>query len=142
MEFKIISKDNWLECINMWTKNDKFIASNLYSIAEAQFYPKAISKAIYESGVMVGYIMYGEDENDESIIAIDRLMIGEKHRRNGYAAAAIKKVIKYAGENGYRSIKSSTAPENGPMRSTFESNGFITMGEMDGNEIIYYYSMR
>lgn len=60
---------------------------------------------------------------------------------NGYAATAIKKVIKYAGENGYRSIKSSTAPENGPMRSTFESNGFITMGEMDGNEIIYYCSM-
>ena len=64
MEFLNINKNNWKQCVNLTDKEDIFIASNLYSIAEAQFYPKANSKAIIVDGEMVGYIMYGEDEDN------------------------------------------------------------------------------
>jgi hypothetical protein len=38
------------------------LPSNLYSIAEAQFYPQAVPLAIYnEQDQMVGFVMYGVD---------------------------------------------------------------------------------
>jgi diamine N-acetyltransferase len=139
MEFRELDMDNWLECARLWTEEDRFIAPNLYSIAEAQFYPKAVSRAIYDGGRMVGYVLHGGDEDREDWYIIDRLMIAAPFRRKGLASEAIAAIVALAAADGrYRVVRSSTEPDNAAMRRTFEGNGFRTEDEMDGDEIVYF----
>ena len=139
MEFRELDRDNWLECAKLWTEEDRFIAPNLYSIAEAQFYPKAVSRAIYDGGRMVGYILHGEDEDHEDLYIIDRLMIAAPFRRKGLASGAIAAIVALARAEGrYSVVRSSTEPDNAAMRRGFERSGFRTEGEMDGDEIVYF----
>jgi len=53
----------------MMMKKD-VICPNVYLIAEAQFYPKAVPKAIYDGEQMVGYTMFGEDEYNSDLFFI------------------------------------------------------------------------
>jgi diamine N-acetyltransferase len=78
---KPISADNWQECIGLKVKDEQadFLPSNLYSIAEAQFYPQAVPLAIYsEQDQMVGFVLYGVDV-ETGKWKIFRLMIDRAH---------------------------------------------------------------
>ena len=141
MEFIELNKDNWLECIQLHSQEDKHIASNLYSIAEAQFYDKANSQAIVVDGKMVGYAMYGEDEDDSTLYWIDRLMIGKEHRRCGYASLALQKIKSIGRKVGYIKLATSTSPSNIPMQKVLTKNGFVTENQLRGNEIVYYINL-
>ena len=69
---------------------------------------------------------------------IDRLMIAAPYRRKGLASEALRAVVASAASAGkYGTVRSSTEPDNAPMRRAFEKNGFVTDGEMDGDEIVY-----
>jgi diamine N-acetyltransferase len=141
MEFRDVDSSNWIECIELWTKDDIYVAPNVFSIAEAQFYPKAISKAIYKHDTMVGYALFGEDDADPSLYRIDRLMIAERYRERKLGLQAVLHIIQIAKQAGYLRIESSTELENKPMRSLFEHAGFATDDEMDGDEVIYYKTL-
>ncbi len=59
-----ITVENWKECAGLTLHENQrnFVPGNLYSIAEAQFYPEAPTRAIYnESDEMVGFLLYGRD---------------------------------------------------------------------------------
>lgn len=143
--FKEITCDNWKECIKLkMNEEDKnFICTNVYSIAEAQFYPKAISKAIYDGEQMVGYTLFGEDENDSNLFYIDRLMISSDFRNKGYAKEAIQLIIKEAVKSGFDLIGTSTELENVKMQSLLRKLDFYTKNELDdGGEVIYYYQIK
>lgn len=142
MEFKEVNKDNWRECIRLTKDNDTFLASNLYSIAEAQFFDGAHSRAIYADNQMVGYTMYGIDTDNEpkpDVFFINRFMIEQSHRRKGYGSKALKHIITIGFEQGYDIIETSTEPENRPMRDLLEKNGFQTNHEMLDDELVYFY---
>ena len=141
IEFIDLNKDNWIECVNLYKKEDTYIASNLYSIAEAQFYDKANSKAIIINDKMVGYTMYGEDEEDSTLYWIDRLMIGKEFRRYGYASAALQKIKDIGQQNGYIKIATSISTANMPMQQVLKSNGFVTENQLRDNEIVYYLNL-
>lgn len=142
--FKNITSDNWKECINLKLSDEEkdFIWPNVYSIAEAQFYPKAISKAIYDGEQMVGYTMFGEDEDDTNLFYIDRLMISKDFRNKGYAFETIQLIIKEASKNGFKVIGTSVDPENNKMQSLLKKVGFYTENEFDNGEIIFYYEVK
>jgi len=93
---KPITAENWQECISLTVKEEQtdFVPSNLYSIAEAQFYPQAAPLVIYsEQDQMVGFVMYGVDE-ESGKWKIFRLMIDQAHQGKGYGRAAMEWVIK------------------------------------------------
>ncbi len=55
-----ITVENWKECSDLAVDESQreLLPSNLYSIAEAQFYPEAQSRAIYnDRNEMVGYVL-------------------------------------------------------------------------------------
>ncbi|HET6446329.1 MAG TPA: hypothetical protein VFI27_17310, partial [candidate division Zixibacteria bacterium] len=59
-----VTGDNWKACIalELAPGQEYFVPSNLYSIAEAQFYAEARSSAVYnENGQLVGYVPYGRN---------------------------------------------------------------------------------
>lgn len=140
IELVDLDDENWKECVTLTDKDDIHIASNLYSIAEAQFYEKAHSKAIFIEGKMVGYTMYGEDEDNAEVFFIDRFMIAEPYRRKGYGDRTMQKLISLGLELGYKQIETSTALENHPMQKLLEKNGFKTNREIRDEEIVYFFS--
>lgn len=90
-----IAKHNWKECaaLSVAEQQVDFVPTNLYSIAETQFYPDACALAIYnQSSQMVGFVLYGRDD-DSGKWKIFRLMIDAAHQRKGYASATMKKII-------------------------------------------------
>jgi diamine N-acetyltransferase len=124
--FKDITCHNWKECINLQLYDDEkdFICSNLYSIAEAQFYPKAISKAIYYGEQMVGYTMFGEDEDDSGLFYIDRLMISKEFRNKGYANESIRLIEEEAIKGKFNFIGTSTKSNNIKMQNLLKKRRF------------------
>ncbi|MBN2389755.1 MAG: GNAT family N-acetyltransferase [Anaerolineae bacterium] len=138
-----VNKDNWQECIQLPTANDhaRFVAPNVYSIAEAQFYPNTVTACcIYAGDAMVGFAMYGPDEDDAALFAIDRLMIAEGHRGKGYGKAALLTILEEAKRRGFSRIQLSTNPENVKAITLYESVGFRVTGEMDDDEAVYVYA--
>ena len=143
--FKFIEAHNWKKCINLPILEEEkdFICPNVHSIAEAQFYPKAISRAIYNAdNDMVGYTMFGEDEDNSELFYLDRLMISSEHRGCGYGKDAIRVVQIIAFQSGYKKVAASTELENTKMRSLLSKLNFYTLNEIDNTgEIIYYYDL-
>jgi len=140
IDFRGITKENWTECVSLHTKEDKYIASNLYSIAEAQFYQKANSMAIYVDDIMVGYAMYGEDEEIEGLFFIDRFMIGNAFRRKGYGSRAFTRIAEMGFRSGYSKVETSTAPENLEMQEMLKGIGFKPDGEIRDEELVFFLS--
>lgn len=142
--FKDITADNWKECINLELFSDEkeFIHPNMYSIAEAQFYPKAISKAIYDDDQMIGYAMFGEDEDNANLFYIDRLMISKGYRNKGYAFSALKLIVREAMNRSFSLLATSTHPENRKMQNLLTKIGFYTKNEIDNGELVYYYQAK
>lgn len=139
IHFKKITADNWEKCINLKAAcgESKFIHPNVYSIAQAQFYPKAKSRAIYNDDQMIGYTMYGQDEDDKDLYYIDRLMISEDNRGRGYGYQTIEIILNQARNEGYKVVSTSTHPENEKMQKLLIKSGFYTENEIDNGEIVY-----
>jgi diamine N-acetyltransferase len=142
VEFVEVTKDNWQECINLPTSDvHRFVASNLYSIAEAQFYPKAHAYCVYADDQMVGFTLYGVDEEDETMMVIDRLMIAEPFRGRGYGVAVVRQIVEEAKTLGMLCVGLSVEPDNSVAKHVYEKVGFEPTGAMDGDEEVYRYTL-
>ena len=137
-----VDKDNWRECIALPTSGEhaRFVAPNVYSIAEAQFYPKATASCIYDDAQMIGFALYGPSEDDPDVFWIDRLMIAEPHRGRGYGRAALRLILQEAEARGYSKVALSTDSENARAIRLYESVGFVATGEHDGGEAVYRWT--
>lgn len=95
VQLRPITVDNWKACIALTVGPEQqvFVPSNLYSIAEAQFYPDAQPLAIYNvDGVLVGFVMYGRDVATGRW-KIFRLMIDAFFQGQGYGRAALAQMV-------------------------------------------------
>lgn len=90
-----ITVENWKEAIALKVAEDQteLLPENLYSIAEAQFYPQARAMAIYNTAdQMVGFALYGRDVQ-RGKWKIFRLMIDASQQRKGYGRTAMVQLI-------------------------------------------------
>jgi len=140
---KEITEDNFSECIELKVSEDQkaFVASNVYSLAQAWLYPKnARPFAIYNDEIMVGFLMLDIDFHwygDKNTCYLWRLMIDEKHQGKGYGKVAVKSAIEYLKENiSPEKLKTSFVPGNDVVEKLYKSLGFIATGEIDGDEIV------
>jgi len=145
-----ITYDNFADCISLepHEHQKKYIASNLFSLAEAYvalssgaFIPMPF--AIYDDDVMVGFIMLAydpadEDEDDETVYKVCRLMIDKDHQGKGYGRRAMERALEIIrtfphGEAGL--VVLSYNPDNEAARSLYSSLGFKETGEVEGGEV-------
>jgi len=138
LNFVPLNKDNWNECARLWCAGDVFVTPNVQSIAEAQFYPKALSRAVFVEDKMIGYAMYGEDEDDSEAWAIDRFMISRNHRRKGYGLEAMHCILDFGRASEFSRFVTSTALENYPMQGLLSKLGFETKHEIRDGEYLYF----
>jgi diamine N-acetyltransferase len=125
---KPITVDNWQECIGLKVteKQASFLPSNLYSIAEAQFYPQTVPLAIYsEQDQMVGFVLYGVDV-ETGKWKVFRLMIDQAHQGKGYARAAMVQVIERLSiQPDCNEILIAYQANNDAARQLYASLGFV-----------------
>lgn len=94
LHLKTITKDNWVKAISLRVREDqvKFVASNAVSLAQLNFLDNFHAKGIYQEEEMIGFALYGIDEDDHEYW-IYRMMIDQKHQGKGYGKEAIQLVI-------------------------------------------------
>ena len=123
-----VTIDNWKACIalELTPEQEEFVPSNLYSIAEAQFYTDARSNAIYnENSQLVGYALFGRD-----VIAdkwkIFRIMVDKFHQRKGYGESAMRVIIEQISkEPGGNEILINYQDNNQAARMLYAKLGFV-----------------
>ncbi len=126
--FKDITVENWREAIGLKISKEQEIYlphSNLISIAESKFYPQWVTLGIYKDENIIGFSMYGpENENDEEIWII-RYMIDERYQGQGCGKYALEKLIeKIKEETKCHKICLSFHPKSKVAEKLYSSLGF------------------
>lgn len=133
-----ITMDNFHECIKLKVKEEQvnFVASNMYSLAEAKADNVSIPLGIYHDETLVGFTMFWFDEDNE-MGWIDRLMVDAKHQGHGYGRAAMVEVIsRLKAHEKCKIIRISYEPENIGAEKLYESLGFKKTGEISQGEAV------
>lgn len=138
VRFVPVNEDNLRECINLTRGEDhRYVAPNIQSVAQAQFWPGSRSVCIYHGDEMVGYALYNHSSDDRDQFYIARLMMAEEQRGKGYGRAALQRILAEAHSYGCTKVALSTDPENFKAIGLYESVGFRSTGEMDHGEMVY-----
>lgn len=143
VELREVTKDNFEECIRLSVSETQsgYVATNLMSIAQSKVCPSLETRAVYDDGRMVGFVMYGFDP-DEERHSLVRLMIDEKSQGKGYGRGATLKVLEELRQTaGCASVYLSFVQGNEDAEKMYESVGFAKTGETDAEsgEIIMRY---
>jgi diamine N-acetyltransferase len=125
---KEITQENFEEIIslNVDYEQERFVASNLYTIAQMQFKEEKIAKGVYVDDKAVGLIAYDLEDFD-----IWRLMIDIKQQGKGYGKKAMELVLDILRKDGrLKTARTSIIVDNYVMRSLIEGFGFKENGNV------------
>jgi diamine N-acetyltransferase len=131
-----VTPENFNEVARMQVRDDQkhFVASNLYSLAEAHVFPGRKPLAIYADETPVGFLMYCYWEEHQQYW-IFRLLVDEKYQGRGYGRAAMRLVIeRMRALPDCTQIYISYEPQNNAARTLYASLGFVITGEIIGEE--------
>ena len=139
-----INKDNWLKVVFLTTNKgdmptlcEEFVASNVLSIVQAQYENSWTKKAIEDDGEIIGFTMYGFDE-EESYFELCRIMIDKRFQGRGYGSKAMNLVIDEMKKlDGCKEIYLSTDPQNEIGKHIYEKLGFINTGKIIDDEELF-----
>ena len=114
---------------------ERFVASNAVSIAQAHFYPGvAWFRGIYAGDEPVGFVML-ELYPDKQEYGLWRFMIDERHQGRGYGARAIAQVIEHVRSlPGAKELITSVVPGEGSPGPFYQGLGFTFTGEVQHGE--------
>jgi diamine N-acetyltransferase len=151
-EIRPVTKDNWKELIRLKVREEQthFVASNLYSIAEAQFGDDYEGHwdlhpfGIYDDNIPVGFLMYALNfEHPKQQAFISRLMVDEKQQGKGYGRFGMEKMLEiFRTEERIKVVGISYEPENETARKLYASLGFEETGERVGEEVLAVLQLR
>lgn len=147
-----VTISNWRALIKLKVREDQnhFVASNLYSIAEAQFgYEDEGHWDFYPFGAYlgeepVGFVMYCFNFPHPRFQAfIVRLMVDEKFQGKGYGREIMKQILEvFCADDRIKNVGISYEPENENARRLYASLGFVEPGEMLGDETLALLNLR
>jgi diamine N-acetyltransferase len=136
IQLKSVDQNNFDACVNLELKEgqEKFVTSNLFSIAQSKVYPECIPMVIYSDETIVGFIMFIVREGK---YWVSRLMIDKNFQGKGLGKAAMLESVKFAKET-YRAeeLYTSFEPENKIAEQLYTSVGFIKIGEILDGEVV------
>ncbi|GAB4578302.1 MAG: hypothetical protein Fur0022_10370 [Anaerolineales bacterium] len=115
---------------------NRFVAPNPVSIAEAHFEPKAWFRAIYADETPVGFVMmYIDPEEGEGVYYLWRYMMDARYQGKGFGYRALEQVIEMV-KTTYphaKTMKLSYVPLPGGPQPFYAKLGFVDTGvEHDG----------
>lgn len=140
-EIRPVTKNHWRELIKLKVRDDQanFVASNLYSIAEAQFgddYEGHLDLFSFgsfdDNDKPVGFLMYGLNfSHSKSQAFVSRLMVCENFQGKGYGRFGMEKMLEnFRAHERIKVVGISSEPENHNARKWYASLGFVETGEV------------
>lgn len=138
IRFRPVTRENWSAVGKLHVRPDQegYVAPNFLSLAEAHYYPDLVPQAIYDSNQLVGFLLYGYDDEEDSYWVV-RLMIDHAFQSRGYGRAAMLHLLAMLRAiPGCRRIRISYEPHNQPARDLYLSLGFVETGEVISGETV------
>jgi diamine N-acetyltransferase len=139
-----ITKENWLKAISLRVREDQvnFVASNAVSLAQLNFLENFHAKGIYLGEEMIGFALYGIDEDDHQYWMY-RMMIDQKYQGKGHGKEAIQLVIddiKRMKDDHHQTLTLSYEPANEHAKRIYEKMGFqeIEGFVIEGEQVARY----
>jgi diamine N-acetyltransferase len=133
-----ITMDNFRDVIRLRVAESQtqFVASNMYSLAEAKADGVSNPFGIYAGEQLVGFIMYDINLSERRGY-ISRLMVDERFQTRGYGRAAMAEVVgRLRAVSGIDDIQTSFHPENQAAAALYSGLGFENTGELDDGEVV------
>ena len=121
---------------------ERFVAPNAVSLAQALFAPEAWYRAIYFKEDVAGFVMlYDESLRAEPPVAPDvgiwRFMIDAKHQGRGIGGAALEQIIEHVrAKERFASLTVSYVPGPGCPEKFYLRYGFLATGKVDEGELV------
>jgi diamine N-acetyltransferase len=117
-------------------QQQKMVAPNAVSIAQAHFSDKAWFRAIYADEEPVGFIMLYDDVEKPKYY-LWRLMIAGPHQAKGYGRRALELLIDYVRTRpAATELRASYVPIEGGAEGFYRKLGFEPTGEVDDGEVV------
>ena len=114
---------------------EKFVAPNAYSIAEAYFTKEHWFRAIAAGDELVGFVMLYTKIEDGAVF-VWRFMIDHRFQRCGYGVAALRAVVdEVKGWPGVAALRLSFVDQSGGPEQFYFANGFRRTGRMVDGEV-------
>lgn len=130
IEFIKINRSNYLECIELSVDDAqrRFVAPNVFSLAQAAYEPDMYPHAIYHNGAMVGFILYDFDTELDAW-SMSRFMIDRKHQGKGLGKQALRAFLDFFFQTyPVPKLYTSVEVENAAAQRLYESMGFVREG--------------
>ncbi|MBN1955819.1 MAG: GNAT family N-acetyltransferase [Anaerolineae bacterium] len=117
-------------------QQQKMVAPNAVSIAQAHFSEQAWFRAIYADETPVGFIMLYDNPAEQEYF-LWRLMIAAPYQGQGFGRRAVELLIAYVKTRpGAKELLASYVPIPGGPEGFYHKLGFLPTGEMDGGEVV------
>ena len=124
-------------------EQEKFVAANSVSIAEAHFSDEAWFRAIYADETPVGFVMLYEAP-EKGPYGIWRFMIDQRYQGIGYGRKAMELVVQHVkSESNVKEFLTSCHEGKGSPKGFYGKMGFIDTGRKTKNgELIMKLKLR
>ena len=117
-------------------QQQKMVADNAISIAQAHFSDKAWFRAIYADQTPVGFIMLHDDAQAGEYF-LWRLMVAAPHQGKGYGRRAIEALVEYVRTRpGAKELLASYVPIEGGPKDFYLKLGFEPTGQVEHGEVV------
>lgn len=134
MALQDITTENLVQILKLKVADaqEKFLATNAVSIAQAHFYPEvAWFRAIYADAQPIGFVMLEDDPQNVSY-SLWRLMIDTQFQKQGLGRRALELVFEYVKTRpGAKVIMTCCVPGEGSLGAFYDKMGFTYTGETD-----------
>jgi diamine N-acetyltransferase len=135
-----VNPENFWPVINLSVADDqdKFVASNAASIAQAYFYrEEAWFRAIYADETPVGFLMLSDNPEKKEYF-LWRLMVDKKYQGMGFGRRGVELLVEHVKSRpGATKLGTSCVPGEGSPFEFYKSIGFKPTGEVeDGEDVL------
>ncbi|MDF2645877.1 MAG: family acetyltransferase [Paenibacillus sp.] len=137
-----VNKENWFEVTQLQISEEngkRFIVPIVYSLAESKYETHLCPLAIYNDGNLIGFTMYGQDQDDMNYW-IYVFMIDKRHQRQGFGRASLTKLVGHiCNKHNINKIILGHKPDNENAARLYKSIRFKDTEKRINGEIIRKY---
>jgi diamine N-acetyltransferase len=133
-----VTASNWREVVKLSVEEgqERFVAPNLFSVAQARVKPWWEIEAVRAEEGLVRFVMYGRPP-EEGYYWVCRLMVDRRHQGKGYGRAAMAETLERLRARGdCAEIRISFVPDNAAARALYLGLGFEDRGIVEDGEVV------
>jgi diamine N-acetyltransferase len=138
IQLRDLTRDNWRACASLAlpAQQEKWVAPNVWSIAEAGFEPHYRPRVIDLGGKIIGFLMYcpETDPPDPTLFWLFRFMLAPAYQARGHGAEAIRLALGEMKAAGATRVRTMHKPDNVSASTLYRRLGFREIGRLEDGD--------